>query len=170
MGKCGLLTFVDIFLFLFFFSFSLFLLSFKKKSLCVGFISLFFLFLSISFSFLHFVAHWVLFGLSFCPLTLQLIHSCCFFFLSGIISFPYFSQVFFLSWSTAPDVIHPFNHPEYINFLKLILFMAHDSFSGFQQGYHTFLYSHKKYNRGSGRKRTNEQYGLRSALSERIVL
>ena len=43
--------------------------------------------------------------------------------------------------------------------------MACDSSSGFRQGYHTFLYGHKKYNRG--RKGTNEQYGLRSAPSVR---
>ena len=30
--------------------------------------------------------------------------------------------------------------------------MARDSSSGFQQGYHTFLYGHKKYNRASGEK------------------
>ena len=67
-------------------------------------------------------------------------------------------------------VIHPFGRPEYINFLKPILFMARDSSSGFQQGHHTFLYGHKKYNRGSGRKRTNEQYRLRSAPSARGVV
>ena len=48
--------------------------------------------------------------------------------------------------------------------------MARDSSSGFQQGYHSFLYGHKKYNWGSGRKRTNEQYWLRSALSARRVV
>ena len=54
--------------------------------------------------------------------------------------------------------------------LKPILFMARDSSSGFRQEHHTFLYGHKKYNRGSGRKRTNEQYGLRSAPSARRVV
>ena len=48
--------------------------------------------------------------------------------------------------------------------------MARDSSSGFRQGHHTFLYGHKKYNWGSGRKRTNEQYGLRSAPSARRVV
>ena len=67
-------------------------------------------------------------------------------------------------------MIHPFGRPEYINFLKPILFMARDSYSGFRQGYHTFLYGRKKYNRGSGRKRTNEQYGLRSTPSARRVV
>ena len=67
-------------------------------------------------------------------------------------------------------MIHPFGCPEYINFLKSILFMARDSSSGFQQGHHTFLFGHKKYNRECGRKRTNEQYGLRSAPSARRVV
>ena len=67
-------------------------------------------------------------------------------------------------------MIHPFGRPEYINFLKSILFMARDSSSEFRQGHHTFHYVHKKYNRGSGRKRTNEQYGLRSAPSARRVV
>ena len=44
--------------------------------------------------------------------------------------------------------------------------MARDLSSGFRQGYHTFLYGYKKYKRGSGRKRTNDRYGLRSALIE----
>ena len=48
--------------------------------------------------------------------------------------------------------------------------MACDSSSGFRQGHHTFLYSHKKYNRGSERKRANEQYGLRSAPSARRIV
>ena len=60
--------------------------------------------------------------------------------------------------------------PVYINFLKLILSMARDSFRGFRQVYPTFLYGHKKYNRGSGSKRTNGQYGLRSAPSARRVV
>ena len=47
--------------------------------------------------------------------------------------------------------------PHYISFLKPILFMASDSSSGFQQGYHTFLYGHIKYNREGGRKKMNEQ-------------
>ena len=47
--------------------------------------------------------------------------------------------------------------PRLINFFKPILFMACDSSSGFREGYHTFLYGHIKYNRQSGRKRTNEQ-------------
>ena len=38
--------------------------------------------------------------------------------------------------------------------------MARDSSTGFRQGYHTFLYHQKKYNQGSGRKRTNEQMDL----------
>ena len=67
-------------------------------------------------------------------------------------------------------MIHPFGCPEYISFLKPILFMARDSSSGFRHGYHTFLYGHKKYNWGSGRKRTNEQYGLKSAPSARRVV
>ena len=71
----------------------------------------------------------------------------------------------------SDGVIHLFDCPEYINFLKPILFMARDSSNGFQQGYHTFLHGHKKYNRRSGKKRTNEQYGLRSAPSaQRVVL
>ena len=70
----------------------------------------------------------------------------------------------------TPNVTHPFGCPEYNNFLKPILFMTCNSSCGFQQGYHTFLYSHKKYNQGSGRKRTNEQYGLRSAPSARRVV
>ena len=48
--------------------------------------------------------------------------------------------------------------------------MARDSSSGFRQRYHTFICSHKKYNRGSQRKRTNEQHGLRSAPSARRVV
>ena len=48
--------------------------------------------------------------------------------------------------------------------------MIRDSSRGFRQGYHKFLYGHKKYNRASGRKRTNEQYGLRSAPSARRVV
>ena len=65
----------------------------------------------------------------------------------------------------------PLSRSVYINFLKPILFMARDSSSGFRQGYHTFLYGHKKYNRGSGRKRTtNEQYGLGSVPSARRVI
>ena len=48
--------------------------------------------------------------------------------------------------------------------------MAHDSSIGFSQGYHTFLYGYKWYNRGSGRKRKNEQYGLSSAPSARRVV
>ena len=67
-------------------------------------------------------------------------------------------------------MIHSFGRPEYINFFETILFMARDSSSGFRQRYHTFLYGHKKYNRGRGRKRTNEQYGLRSAPSARRVV
>ena len=34
--------------------------------------------------------------------------------------------------------------------------MARDSSSGFRQGYHTFLYGHKKYNRVSGRKKKEQ--------------
>ena len=64
-------------------------------------------------------------------------------------------------------MIHPFGRPEYINFLKPILFMARDSSSGFRQGYHTFLYGHKKYNRGSERKRTNERTIWTSVSSKR---
>ena len=71
------------------------------------------------------------------------------------------------TYTQNPYVIHPFDRPEYINFLKPILFLARDSSSGFRQGYHKFLYGHKKYNRGSGRKRTNEQYRLKSAPSAR---
>ena len=69
-----------------------------------------------------------------------------------------------LMWYTLSQL------PHYIKFLKPILFMARDSSSGFRQGFHTFLYGHKKYNRGSGRKSTNEQYGLRSAPSARRVV
>ena len=47
--------------------------------------------------------------------------------------------------------------PHYISFLKPILFMASDSFSGFWQGCYTFLYGHIKYNWEGERKRTNEQ-------------
>ena len=81
--------------------------------------------------------------------------------------------VTFYSWCRGwvdKYVILPSGCPEYINFLKPILFIARDSSSGFRQGYHTFLYGHKKHNRGSGRKRTNEQYGLRSAPNARRVV
>ena len=77
-----------------------------------------------------------------------------------------------MSWESEDELRcdTPFAAPQYINFLKPILFTARDSSSGFQQGYHTFLYSHKKYNRECGRKRINEQYGLRSATSARRVV
>ena len=42
----------------------------------------------------------------------------------------WFSAHFF-HVSEYPTVIHPFGRPEYINFLKPILFMVHDSSSGF---------------------------------------
>ena len=67
-------------------------------------------------------------------------------------------------------MIHLFGCLEYINFLKPILVMARHSSSGFRQGHHTFVNGCKKYNRGRGRKRTNEQYGLRSAPSARRVV
>ena len=57
-------------------------------------------------------------------------------------------------------VIHPFGRPEYLNFLKPILFMDRDSSSGFRQGCYTFLYGHKKYNRGSGKKEQTNNMDL----------
>ena len=68
-------------------------------------------------------------------------------------------------------MIHPFaTTPNTSTSNKPILYMARDSSSGFRQGHHTILDGHKKYNRGSGRNRTNEQYGLRSAPSARRVV
>ena len=48
--------------------------------------------------------------------------------------------------------------------------MARNSSCWLRQGYHAFLYGHKKYDQGSGRKRINEHYGLRSAPSARRVV
>ena len=47
--------------------------------------------------------------------------------------------------------------PEYVNFFELFHFLAGDQLVVPIGGHRTFLYGYKKYNRGSGRKRTNEQ-------------
>ena len=66
-------------------------------------------------------------------------------------------------------VTMPLRPPWYINLFKPFQVLAGDSSSG-PLGYFTFLYGRKKYNRGSGRKRTNEQNGLGSTQSARRVV
>ena len=51
---------------------------------------------------------------------------------------------------------YPFGATRYINFLKPFQVLARDSSSG-PLGQFTFLYGHKKYNRGSGRKKTKSK-------------
>ena len=198
-GDGGLLTFVDFFPFLFFpflflfFLFVSFVFFFKKKSFHVLDLFLCFFFLggglsvsphtSISCPFIfilllffrcsqgpygHFFPSSSSVRSPTHPLPSILFP---FFFLSGTISLLYFSQVFFLSWSTAPDVIHPsLGHPRYINLFETILFLARDSSSGSAGVSHISLQPQKKYNRESVEKRINEQNGFMSAPSARKVV
>ena len=52
---------------------------------------------------------------------------------------------------------YPLGPPRYINFFEPFHFLAGDQLVVPIGGHRTFLYGYKKYNRGSGRKRTNEQ-------------
>ena len=63
----------------------------------------------------------------------------------------------------------PFAPPPYINFFKPFHFLAGDHLV-VPIGVSHIPLRHKKYNQGSGRKRTNEQYAWVNSSARRLIL